>query len=92
MDEATPAAGATPTIGFDGDWFDPLEEAVRGQVRAFIEQLLEEELGAAPRPRPLPARRDGEGASQRPPRAPAEHDVRACGPGGAAGTARERRW
>ena len=26
---------------------DPLEEAVRGQVRAFIEQLLEEELEAA---------------------------------------------
>ena len=47
MDEATPAAGAMPTIGLDGDWFDPLEEAVRGQVRAFIEQLLEEELEAA---------------------------------------------
>src|ERR687891_133078 len=47
MDEATPAAGATPTIGLDGAWFDPLEEAVRGQVRVFIEQLLEEELDAA---------------------------------------------
>jgi putative transposase len=30
-----------------GDWFDPLEEAVRGQVRGFIERLLEEELEAA---------------------------------------------
>ena len=29
------------------DWFDPLEAAVRGQVRALIEQLLEEELEAA---------------------------------------------
>jgi hypothetical protein len=29
------------------DWFDPLEEAVRGQVRAFIKRLLEEELAAA---------------------------------------------
>jgi putative transposase len=47
MDKATPAAGATATIGLDGDWFDPLEEAVRGQVRVFIEQLLEEELEAA---------------------------------------------
>jgi putative transposase len=47
MEKATPAASATPTIGLDGDWFDPLEEAVRGRVRAFIEQLLEEELAAA---------------------------------------------
>jgi transposase-like protein len=29
------------------DWVDPLEEVVRGQVRALIEQLLEEELEAA---------------------------------------------
>jgi putative transposase len=47
MEKATPAASATPTICLGGDWFDPLEEAVRGQVRAFIEQLLEEELAAA---------------------------------------------
>jgi putative transposase len=38
----------SPPSPFAGsDWFDPLEEAVRGQVRAFIEQLLEEELEAA---------------------------------------------
>jgi transposase-like protein len=47
MEKATPAASATPTICLGGAWFDPLEEAVRGQVRAFIEQLLEEELAAA---------------------------------------------
>jgi putative transposase len=47
MEKATPAATATPTTCLGGDWFDPLEEAVRGQVRAFIEQLLEEELQAA---------------------------------------------
>jgi transposase-like protein len=36
-----------PPSPFAGSaWFDPLEEAVRGQVRAFIEQLLEEELEA----------------------------------------------
>jgi putative transposase len=47
MEKATPAATATPLTGLDPDWFDPLEDAVRGQVRAFIEQLLEEELEAA---------------------------------------------
>ena len=44
MKEATPSLTA-PLSAFAGsDWFDPLEEAVRGQVRAFIEELLEEEL------------------------------------------------
>ena len=43
MDKATPAATATPLSCLDVDWFDPLEDAVRGRVRAFIEQLLEEE-------------------------------------------------
>ena len=47
MDKATPAATATPLTCLDADWFDPLEDAVRGQVRGFIEQLLEEELEAA---------------------------------------------
>jgi putative transposase len=47
MEKATPAATATPLTGLEPDWFDPLEDAVRGQVRAFIEELLEEELEAA---------------------------------------------
>jgi len=47
MDKATPAATATRLTCLDADWFDPLEDAVRGQVRGFIEQLLEEELEAA---------------------------------------------
>jgi putative transposase len=47
MKEAT-ASWPTPPTPFAGsDWFDPLEEAVRGQVRRFIEELLEEELEAA---------------------------------------------
>jgi putative transposase len=47
MKEATPALPA-PSSPFAGsDWFDPLEEAVRGRVRSFIEELLEEELEAA---------------------------------------------
>jgi transposase-like protein len=47
MKEATPAWPAPPSPFAGSDWFDPLEEAVRGQVRCFIEQLLEEELEAA---------------------------------------------
>jgi putative transposase len=47
MKEATAASPTAPSAFSGSDWFDPLEEAVRGQVRAFIEQLLEEELDAA---------------------------------------------
>ena len=47
MKEATPAWPTPPSPFAASDWFDPLEEAVRGQVRAFIEELLEEELEAA---------------------------------------------
>jgi transposase-like protein len=46
MKEATAAWSAPPSPFAGSDWFDPLEEAVRGQVRAFIEELLEEELEA----------------------------------------------
>ena len=47
MNEVTPASAGAPSPFAGSEWFDPLEEAVRGQVRAFIEQLLEEELEAA---------------------------------------------
>src|SRR3954454_8365407 len=47
MTEATSAAATSPSPFAGGDWFDPLEEAVRRQVRAFIEELLDEELEAA---------------------------------------------
>jgi putative transposase len=47
MKEATATWPTPPTPFAGGDWFDPLEEAVRSQVRAFIEELLEEELEAA---------------------------------------------
>jgi putative transposase len=47
MKEATSASPARPSRFAFGDWFDPLEEAVRGQVRWLIEPLLEEELEAA---------------------------------------------
>ncbi len=39
---------STSPIPYSGeDWFDPLEEAVRFQVRAFIEAVAEAELQAA---------------------------------------------
>jgi putative transposase len=44
MKEATPVWPTSPSPFAGSDWFDPLEEAVRGQVRSFIEELLEEEL------------------------------------------------
>ena len=44
MKEVTPTVPAAPSPFAGSDWFDPLEEAVRGQVRSFIEELLEEEL------------------------------------------------
>jgi hypothetical protein len=47
MKEATPALPPLRSPCAGSDWFDPLEEAVRGQVRSFIEQLLEEELEVA---------------------------------------------
>ena len=48
MTETTSATAMSPSLPFAGsDWFDPLEEAVRLQVRSFIEELLEEELEAA---------------------------------------------
>ena len=36
---------STSPIPYSGEgWFDPLEEAVRFQVRAFIEAMVEAEL------------------------------------------------
>ena len=47
MKQATPALPSASSAFAGSEWFDPLEEAVRGQVRSFIEELLEEELDAA---------------------------------------------
>jgi hypothetical protein len=32
---------------FDDGWFDPIELSVRGQVRVFIEEMIQNELVAA---------------------------------------------
>lgn len=37
----------TPSPLLVAGWSDPLEDEVRGRVRAFIEEILEEELSAA---------------------------------------------
>ena len=44
MDEITTTSASAPSLG---DWSDPIEDGVRGRVRAFIEAILEEELEAA---------------------------------------------
>ena len=81
MTEATSAAAASPSPFAGGDWFDPLEEAVRRQVRAFIEELLEEEdpvrpatpapdaraAGRLPPPGLLPCARSGTARPRSPP-------------------------
>lgn len=46
MKQTTSALPMPPSPFAGNDWFDPLEQAVRDQVRGFIEQLLEEELEA----------------------------------------------
>ena len=86
MKEATPAWASPPSPFAGSDWFDPLEEAVRGQVRAFIEQLLEEELEAALGRGALRARRDLERPPPRAPAAPAGHHLRPAEPVGTAGS------
>ena len=36
----------SPIAFFGEDWFDPLEDAIRFRVRAFIEAVVEEEAEA----------------------------------------------
>ena len=45
MEHHTASASPIPYSG--EDWFDPLEDAIRFRVRAFIETLVEEEAQAA---------------------------------------------
>jgi putative transposase len=45
MDETTTTPTPSPLLS--AGWSDPLEDEVRGRVRAFIEEILEEELSAA---------------------------------------------
>ena len=45
MEETTAMTAPQPFLG--KEWFDPLETAVRGRIRGFIEEMLEAELNAA---------------------------------------------
>src|SRR5258708_15932699 len=45
MEETSGTNETQPFLG--EDWFDPLETAVRGRIRGFIEEMLEGELDAA---------------------------------------------
>jgi putative transposase len=38
---------AAPPASLDETWFDPVEAAIRGQIRGFIEALVDEELDQA---------------------------------------------
>jgi hypothetical protein len=42
MAEAMSAATATPSPLSGADWFDPLEEVVRQQIRGYVKELLAE--------------------------------------------------
>ena len=45
MNETTTTPAPSPLLG--AGWSDPLEDEVRGRVRAFIEEILVEELSTA---------------------------------------------
>ncbi len=48
MEQNSTPTEATDTPLFSGEaWFDPIEASIRGRVRGFIEELLEQELTAA---------------------------------------------
>ena len=44
-DSTTTDDGANLFLG--AAWFDPIEAGIRGQIRGFIEALIEQELAAA---------------------------------------------
>ncbi len=69
----------TSSIPYSGeDWFDPLEDAIRFRVRAFIEALVEEEAQAALGGRALSTQRPAQGLSQRSPAAAACRHLRSA--------------
>ena len=48
MERNSTTTEAADTLLFAGEaWFDPIETSIRGRVRGFIEELLEQELTAA---------------------------------------------
>src|SRR5215207_2021463 len=92
MKEVTPTMPVRPSPFAGSDWFDPLEEAVRGQVRSFIEELLEGGAGGLARPWALRARSGLHWSAPWAPAAPADHHVRPADALGAARSSARRGW
>ncbi len=77
MEHLTASAPPSPFSG--EDWLDPLEDAIRFRVRAFIEAVVAEDAQAAlGGPRALSTQRPAQGLSQRPPAAAACGDLRSA--------------
>jgi putative transposase len=47
MDERSTKGATDPTLFAGAAWFDPIEAGLRGRIRGFIEELLEQELAEA---------------------------------------------
>ncbi len=78
MEHLTASTSPGPFSGENG--FDPLEDAIRFRVRAFIEALVEEQAQAALGGRERYQRRErpAQGLSQRPPAAAACRHLRSA--------------
>jgi transposase-like protein len=48
MDEDSTTATGEPALFAGAAWFDPIEAGLRGRIRGFIEELVEQELAEAP--------------------------------------------
>ena len=48
MDEDSTTAAGEPALFAGAAWFDPIEAGLRGRIRGFIEELVEQELTAHP--------------------------------------------
>jgi putative transposase len=47
MDERSTKGATDPTLFAGAAWFDPIEAGLRGRIRGFIEELVEQELAEA---------------------------------------------
>ncbi len=47
MDEDSTTATGQPALFAGPAWFDPIEAGLRGRIRGFIEELVEQELTSA---------------------------------------------
>ena len=71
-------ASTSPSPFSGENWFDPLEDAIRFRVRAFIEAVVAEEAQAALGACALSTQRRAQGLSQRPPASAACRHLRSA--------------